>query len=46
MGSIYCRKIGHMFNTSRDSIVSSDNEIGSQFYPFNFSFNGSYQYAS
>ena len=35
-----------MFNTSRDSIVSSDNEIGSQFYPFNFSFNGSYQYAS
>ena len=41
MGSMYCRKIGHMFNTSRDSIVSSDNEIGSQFYPFNFYFNGS-----
>ena len=41
MGSMYCRKIGHMFSSSRDCILSSDNEKGSQFYSFNFSFNGS-----
>ena len=41
MGSMYCRKIGYMFSTSRDCILSSDNEKGSQFYSFNFSFNGS-----
>ena len=30
-GGMYCRRIGNMFNTSRDSIDSGRDEIGSKF---------------